>query len=91
MLRCRSAAPATLQFSLRECVADNYFIIIIIIIIIIILCSRYVSQGGDSALQENASRLKELEGRAQKTEEEKEAVSSEIDKLKEDIAKQQVS
>ena len=87
MLRCRSAAPATLQFSLRECVADNYFIIIIIII----LCSRYVSQGGDSALQENASRLKELEGRAQKTEEEKETVSSEIDKLKEDIAKQQVS
>ena len=86
MLRCRSAAPATLQFSLRECVADNYFIIIIIF-----LCSRYVSQGGDSALHKNASRLKELEGRAQKTEEEKEAVSSEIDKLKEDIAKQQVS
>ena len=55
------------------------------------LCSRYVSLGGDSALHENASRLKELEGRAQKTEEEKEAVSSEIDKLKEDIAKQQVS
>ena len=49
-----------------------------------------MSLGGDSALHENASRLKELEGRAQKTEEEKEAVSSEIDKLKEDIAKQQV-
>ena len=50
-----------------------------------------MSLGGDSALHENASRLKELEGRAQKTEEEKEAVSSEIDKLKDDIAKQQVS
>ena len=49
-----------------------------------------MSQGGDSALQENASRLKELEGRAQKAEKEKEAVSCEIDKLKEDIAKQQV-
>ncbi|CAH3151310.1 unnamed protein product [Porites evermanni] len=51
---------------------------------------RYVSLGGDSALHENASRLKELEGRAQKAGEEKEAVSSEIDKLKEDIAKQQI-
>ena len=26
LLRCRSAAPTTLQFSLRKCVADNHFI-----------------------------------------------------------------
>lgn len=51
---------------------------------------RYVSQGGDTALQENEARLKELTGRAEKLKREKEAVSNEIDKLKEDIAKQQV-
>ena len=54
------------------------------------LC-RYVNQGGDTALQENEARLKELAGRADKLKREKEAVSSEIDKLKDDIAKQQVS
>ena len=49
-----------------------------------------MSQGGDTALQQNEARLKELTGRAEKLKREKEAVSNEIDKLKEDIAKQQV-
>lgn len=53
------------------------------------LC-RYVSQGGDTALQENEARLKELEGRAEKLRREKETISNEIDKLKDDIAKHQI-
>ena len=52
---------------------------------------RYVNQGGSTALQENEGRLKELEERAEKLKKGKEAVSNEIDKLKNDISKQQVS
>lgn len=50
-----------------------------------------MSDGGTTALQENEARLREVEGRADKLKLEKEAVSSEIDKLKNDISKQQVS
>jgi len=50
-----------------------------------------VNQGGNTALQDNESRLKELKERAEKLNMNKEAVSSEIDKLKNDISKQQVS
>jgi len=50
-----------------------------------------VNQGGNTALQDNESRLKELKERAEKLKMDKEAVSSKIDKLKNDISKQQVS
>ena len=49
-----------------------------------------MNQGFDTALKENEARLRELAGRTEKLRSEKEAVSTEIDKLKEDIAKQQV-
>lgn len=52
---------------------------------------RYVDQGGNTALQDNEDRITELKGRAQKLKMDKEAVSNEIDKLKNDISKQQVS
>lgn len=52
---------------------------------------RYVNQGGNTALQDNEARLKELKERAEKLKKDKEAVSNEIDKLKNDISKQQVS
>ena len=52
---------------------------------------RYVNQGGNTALQDNESRLKELKERAEKLKMNKEAVSNEIDKMKNDISKQQVS
>ncbi|XP_068694797.1 DNA repair protein RAD50-like isoform X2 [Montipora foliosa] len=51
---------------------------------------RYMNQGCDTALKENEARLRELAGRTEKLRSEKEAVSTEIDKLKEDIAKQQI-
>lgn len=51
---------------------------------------RYVSQGGDAALEENEARLREVAERAENLKREKDVVSNEIDKLKEDIAKQQV-
>ena len=50
-----------------------------------------MNQGGNTALQDNESRLKELKERTEKLKMDKEAVSSEIDKLKNDISKQQVS
>ena len=50
-----------------------------------------MNQGGNTALQDNESRLKELKERAEKLKMDKEAVSSKIDKLKNDISKQQVS
>ena len=50
-----------------------------------------MNEGGSTALQDNEARLRELEGRADKLKWEKEAVSNEIDKLKNDISKQQVS
>ena len=52
---------------------------------------RYVNQGGNTALQDNESRLNELKERAEKLKMNKEAVSNEIDKMKNDISKQQVS
>jgi len=52
---------------------------------------RYVDQGGNTALQDNEDRITELKGRAEKLKMDKEAVSNEIDKLKNDISKQQVS
>ncbi|XP_068694801.1 DNA repair protein RAD50.L-like isoform X2 [Montipora foliosa] len=51
---------------------------------------RYMNQGCDTALKENEARLRELASRTEKLRSEKEAVSTEIDKLKEDIAKQQI-
>ena len=49
-----------------------------------------MSQGGDAALEENEARLREKAERAENLKREKDVVSNEIDKLKEDIAKQQV-
>ena len=49
-----------------------------------------MTQGGDAALEENEARLRELVDRAEKLKREKNVISNEIDKLKEDIAKQQV-
>lgn len=52
--------------------------------------NRYVSQGGDASLEENEARLREVAERAENLKREKDVVSNEIDKLKEDIAKQQI-
>lgn len=52
---------------------------------------RYVDQGGNTALQDNEDRITELKERTEKLKLDKEAVSNEIDKLKNDISKQQVS
>ena len=57
---------------------------------IFFLFLRYVSQGGDASLEENEARLREVAERAENLKREKDVVSNEIDKLKEDIAKQQV-
>ena len=50
-----------------------------------------MNEGGNTALQDNEDRLKELKERAEKLKMDEEAVSNEIDKLKNDISKQQVS
>ena len=50
-----------------------------------------MNQGGNTALQDNEARLKELQERAEKLKVDKEVISNEIDKLKNDISKQQVS
>lgn len=49
-----------------------------------------MSQGGDASLEDNEARLREVAERAENLKREKDVVSNEIDKLKEDIAKQQV-
>ena len=49
-----------------------------------------MTQGGDAALEENEARLRELADQAEKLKREKDVISNEIDKLKDDIAKQQV-
>ena len=49
-----------------------------------------MTQGGDAALEENEARLRELADRAERLKREKDVISNEIDKLKDDIAKQQV-
>ena len=50
-----------------------------------------MNEGGNTALQDNEDRLKELKERAEKLKMDEEAISNEIDKLKNDISKQQVS
>ena len=46
--------------------------------------------GGDAALEDNTARLRELTDRADQLKREKDVISNKIDKLKEDIANQQV-
>ena len=46
--------------------------------------------GGDAALEDNKARLRELADRTDKLKREKDVISNKIDKLKEDIANQQV-
>jgi len=52
--------------------------------------NRYVTLGGDAALEDNKARLRELADRTDKLKREKDVISNKIDKLKEDIANQQV-
>ena len=47
--------------------------------------------GGDAALEDNKARLRELADRTDKLKREKDVISNKIDKLKEDIANQQVT
>ena len=61
-----------------------------LLLFLFFLFLRYVSQGGDASLEENEARLREVAERAENLKREKDVVSNEIDKLKEDIAKQQV-
>ena len=46
--------------------------------------------GGDATLDDNNARLRELADRADQLKREKDVISNKIDKLKEDIANQQV-
>ena len=47
--------------------------------------------GGDAALEDNKAGLRELADRTDKLKREKDVISYKIDKLKEDIANQQVT
>lgn len=47
--------------------------------------------GGDAALEDNKAGLRELADRTDKLKREKDVISNKIDKLKEDIANQQVT
>ncbi|XP_015757884.1 PREDICTED: DNA repair protein RAD50-like isoform X2 [Acropora digitifera] len=53
--------------------------------------NRYVTLGGDAALEDNKARLRELADRTDKLKREKDVISNKIDKLKKDIANQQIS
>ena len=47
--------------------------------------------GGDAALEDNKAGLRDLADRTDKLKREKDVISNKIDKLKEDIANQQVT
>ncbi|XP_048587511.1 DNA repair protein RAD50 isoform X2 [Nematostella vectensis] len=51
---------------------------------------RYISQGGNEALRDNERKIQELEAKAESVNSDRETLSSRIDKLKNDISKQEV-
>jgi hypothetical protein len=51
---------------------------------------RYISQGGEAALQDNEERLKNIENRERQMYREKQTLNENIDSLKDDIFRQEV-
>ena len=59
--------------------------------ICLLFVNRYISQGGEAALQDNEERLRAVEDRERQINRKKHGITEIIDSYKEDISKQEVS